>query len=63
MITFAANVPISASIDALNPASADAEASWADLYTPWVWSNHLRTLGSIAAAAVLAIAALRPRHR
>jgi len=63
IITFAANVPISASIDALHPARADAEARWADLYTQWVWSNHLRTLGSIAAAAVLAIAALRPRQR
>ena len=63
IITFAANVPISASIDALHPASADAEARWADLYTQWVWSNHLRTLGSLVAAAVLAIAALRPRQR
>jgi len=59
MITFVANVPISSSIDALNPSSTDAEARWADLYTQWVSWNHLRALGSIGAATALAIA-LRP---
>ena len=61
MITFAANVPISYTIDTLNPSSPDVAARWADLYTQWVWSNHLRALGSIGAAIALAIG-LRPQR-
>lgn len=59
MITMAVSGPINTSIDALNPSSPDAGARWADLSTQWVWWNHLRALGSIGAAAALAIA-LRP---
>ena len=57
MITFAANVPISYTIDTRNPSSPDAAARWADLYTQWVWWDHLRALGSIGAAVSLAIGA------
>jgi uncharacterized membrane protein len=62
VVTFVANVPISAAIDALDATSADAGPRWADLYTRWVWTNHLRTVGSLAAAVVLATAASRPRR-
>ncbi|MQA78518.1 MAG: DUF1772 domain-containing protein [Streptosporangiales bacterium] len=60
VITFAGNVPISASIDALDPSTAGASARWDDLYTQWVWLNHARILTSIAAAVGFALA-LRPR--
>lgn len=63
-ITGAANVPISAAVDALDPTGQGASAQWDDLFTQWVWWNHARTLTSIAAAVGFAIA-LRPpaRHR
>ncbi|WP_378730299.1 DUF1772 domain-containing protein [Nocardia brasiliensis] len=59
VITGAANVPISASIDALDPSSTAAHTRWDHLYTQWIWWNHARTLTSIAAAIGFAIA-LRP---
>ena len=59
MLTFAANVPMSYTIDTLDPASADAQARWVDLSTQWVWSNHLRALGTLVAAAALATALFR----
>lgn len=59
VITGAANVPISASVDALDPSSTDAQTRWNDLYTQWLWWNHARTLTSITAAVGFTIA-LRP---
>ena len=62
VITFAGNVPVSASVDALDPSRTGASARWDDLFTQWVWWNHVRTLTSIAAAVGFAIA-LRPPGR
>lgn len=56
VITGAGNVPISASVDALDPSSPDAATRWDDLFTQWVWWNHARVLTSIAAAAGFVIA-------
>ncbi len=56
VVTGAVNVPISAAIDALDPASAGAGVIWESLSTQWVWWNHVRTLTSIAAAAGFAFA-------
>ncbi len=55
VITFAANVPISYTIDTLDASGLDAPRRWADLYPDWVWANHLRALGSLVAAIALAI--------
>ncbi len=62
VITGAANVPISAAVDALDPAGADAAARWDELFTAWIRWNHARTLASIAAAVGFLIA-LRPTDR
>lgn len=51
VVTAVGNVPVSASIDALDPASPAAPARWDELFTQWVWWNHLRVLASAAAAA------------
>ncbi|MFB8279087.1 anthrone oxygenase family protein [Nocardia colli] len=56
VFTGAGNVPISASVDTLDPSSADAAARWADLFTQWVWWNHARVLTSITAAAGFVLA-------
>jgi uncharacterized membrane protein len=61
VITFAANVPISYTIDTLDPGSLGAQTRWVDLAGQWAWWNHLRTLGSGAAAVALAIALLTRR--
>ncbi|MFD0489816.1 DUF1772 domain-containing protein [Saccharopolyspora spinosporotrichia] len=64
VITGVCSVPINDAIDALTPFSSGAVARWGDLSTQWLWWNHLRALGSIGAAAALAIAiALRPSGR
>lgn len=63
MMTFVANVPISYAIDQLEPSGSEPGERWADLYTQWSWCNHVRSLGSIAAAAALAGAALRTNGR
>ncbi|WP_306361277.1 DUF1772 domain-containing protein [Nocardia sp. CC227C] len=60
VITGAANVPISAAVDALDPTGADTAARWDELFTEWIRWNHARTLTSIAAAAGFLIA-LRTR--
>ncbi len=53
VVTFAASVPISYTIDTLDPSSTNAGARWDELYTQWIWANHLRALGSLGAAVAL----------
>ncbi|WP_245720066.1 anthrone oxygenase family protein [Nocardia uniformis] len=61
-ITGAGNVPLSASIDALDPAATESAARWDELFAQWVRWNHVRVLTSIAAAVGFVIA-LRPPRR
>lgn len=66
VITGAVNVPVSASMDALDPSAAGAAARWDDLFTQWTWWNHARMLLSITAAVGFAVAlrrAYRPTPR
>ncbi|GAB3810665.1 DUF1772 domain-containing protein [Kribbella italica] len=60
VITGAANIPISASIDALDPAAPDTAARWDDLFTQWLWWNHARLLACLAATAAFVVA-MRPQ--
>lgn len=62
VITGAANVPISAAVDALDPSGPGASARWDDLFTQWVWWNHARTLASTAAAVGFVVALRSPAH-
>lgn len=62
VITGAGNVPVSASVDELDPLGADASERWDDLYSQWVWLNHARVLTSVGAAVGFVIA-LRPPGR
>lgn len=62
VITGTGNVPVSASVDALDPSRTGVSARWDDLFTQWDWWNHARTLTSITAAVGFAIA-LRPPGR
>jgi uncharacterized membrane protein len=55
VITFAANVPLSSSIDQLIPLDT-TDQEWTGLQAGWVWANHLRRLGCLAAAVALMIA-------
>lgn len=63
VITGAGNVPISASVDALDPADPGSATRWDELYTQWVRWNHARVLTALAAASGFVIAATRPRRR
>ena len=49
-VTFARNVPLNEAL----AAAASAE-QWSAFLTPWVFWNHVRTAGALAAACFLAL--------
>lgn len=64
-VTFAVNIPLNEALAAAGtPATpAEAAASWGRYAPPWTAWNHVRTLASILAGALLAaalVAAFRP---
>ena len=63
VITGAGNIPVSASVDELDPSAAGAAARWDDLYTQWLWWNHARALAAIGAAVGFAVALHPPGRR
>ncbi len=56
--TVARNVPMNKRLDGMSPDAADGHAYWAHYRVAWTRWNHLRTAGSIAAAACFLLAAL-----
>ena len=56
VVTFAANIPLNDTLDAVDPHAADAAARWSDYYASWMPWNHVRAAGGITACGLLAIA-------
>jgi uncharacterized membrane protein len=55
-LTVVVNVPLNNRLDAVDPAGAEAARFWAEYLSRWTAWNHVRTVASTAATAVLAVA-------
>lgn len=55
LVTILANVPMNDALDAVEPASAEGAALWTRYLAGWTAWNHVRTLASVAALALLLI--------
>ena len=58
LVTMLGNVPMNEHLDKLPHHSSEAAAYWADYGRFWTWWNHLRTLGSVATAVCMLLAAV-----
>jgi uncharacterized membrane protein len=56
LVTGLFNVPRNDALAAVAPASAEGASLWADYLSGWTAWNHVRTIASLAAAALLTIA-------
>jgi uncharacterized membrane protein len=56
LVTIAYHIPRNNALDAVDPNSPDAASYWARFLREWTAANHVRTLGALAAAALLTIA-------
>jgi uncharacterized membrane protein len=54
-VTIVFNVPMNQTLAALPPTAPDRAAYWASYVSGWTTWNHVRTLASLLAAALLAI--------
>jgi len=54
-VTAAFNVPLNKALDSVTPGSADGDALWARYLGRWTAWNHVRTVASMLAAALLAL--------
>jgi uncharacterized membrane protein len=52
-VTFAANIPLNDTLDAVRASGATAAQDWSDFAGPWTVLNHIRTLAAFAAAGLL----------
>ncbi len=55
-VTMAGNVPLNNALDAADPQSAAGAERWSDYLRRWTAWNHVRLVGSLAAAALLVLA-------
>jgi uncharacterized membrane protein len=55
LVTIVFNVPMNNALDAVHPAAAEAGALWTRYLADWTAWNHVRTVTSAAATALLAI--------
>jgi uncharacterized membrane protein len=56
LVTMMCNVPLNNALAKVAADSAEGAQLWAHYLTNWVWWNHVRTLASLAAAALLSFA-------
>jgi uncharacterized membrane protein len=59
LVTMVFNVPLNDALAIAKPDSTEAAALWADYLTRWTFWNHVRTIASFAAAALLSIASIK----
>jgi uncharacterized membrane protein len=62
-VTFAVNVPLNEALAAAAPTAASAADLWNRYATPWTAWNHVRTLASMMAFALLAAAVVVDHRR
>jgi uncharacterized membrane protein len=55
VVTMLLNVPLNNALDAAVPTSSEGAAAWSHYLTTWTPLNHLRTVSSLLAAALLTI--------
>ena len=55
LVTMVFNVPMNDALASLSPADPDRAARWASYLADWTTWNHVRTLASLAAAALLTL--------
>jgi uncharacterized membrane protein len=55
LVTMVVNVPMNNAIDAVQPASAEGAALWARYLVNWTAWNHVRTVTSLVAMALLVV--------
>jgi uncharacterized membrane protein len=55
LLTIIFNVPMNNALDAVHPTTAEAGALWTRYLADWTAWNHVRTITSVAATALLAI--------
>jgi uncharacterized membrane protein len=55
LVTMVFNVPRNNALAALMPASAEGAKLWASYLSSWTAWNHVRTIGSLVAAALLTL--------
>jgi len=55
LVTIAANVPRNDALAALDPDSVNAAAEWMRYLVEWTTWNHVRTVASLVAAALLTV--------
>jgi uncharacterized membrane protein len=55
LVTIFVNVPMNNALDATQPASAEGAALWTRYLASWTAWNHVRTVASLAALALLTI--------
>jgi uncharacterized membrane protein len=55
LVTMLVNVPMNNALDAVLPATAEAGELWRSYLASWTAWNHVRTVASMAAAALLTI--------
>ena len=53
LVTMVCNVPMNEALASLSPTAPDRAARWASYLAGWTSWNHLRTLASLAASALL----------
>jgi uncharacterized membrane protein len=53
LVTMVFNVPMNDALASLSPTAPDRAARWASYLADWTTWNHVRTLASLAAAALL----------
>ncbi|NJK75959.1 MAG: DUF1772 domain-containing protein [Oscillatoriales cyanobacterium RU_3_3] len=55
LVTFAFNVPLNDALAKVDPESINGANLWAKYLNDWTFWNHVRTIASLAAAALFAI--------
>ena len=58
LVTALGNVPMNEQLDVMAHGSPEAATYWTTYGRVWTWWNHVRTLGSVVAAACLLLAAI-----
>jgi len=58
VVTIARNVPMNEAMSLLDPADSGADTAWFAYVSAWTRWNHVRTLASLGASALLTVALL-----
>ena len=56
LVTIVFNVPLNDALANIQPNNPDGESFWVSYLATWTFWNHIRTIASLAAAALLTIA-------